>query len=234
MIGCMLVTNLKDFQKKLQKSLAHAGRSSEQLKVLLATKTVASDVLQKALDLGQSYFGENRVQELIQKQQELSGKAITWDFIGHLQSNKVRDIVGKVNLIHSVDRLSLASEIQKQAEKEGIVQSILIEINTSREATKSGIDPEDWQNLATAILSMPNLKIRGVMTIAANTEHKDKVRQCFKDLYNIRNSLASLLKVDKDHLELSMGMSSDFEMAIEEGATILRVGSLIFGSRPTT
>jgi pyridoxal phosphate enzyme (YggS family) len=232
MIGCMLDSNLNNFYKNLHKSLSAAGRPSEHVKVLLATKTVTPAVLKQAVELGQTYFGENRVQELVQKQHELSGEPIIWDFIGHLQSNKVKEIIGKVNLIHSVDRLTLATEIQKQAEKQNLVQKILIEVNTSLETSKSGADPQDWLNLATAILTMPNLKISGLMTIAANTDNETRIRQCFKDLYNMRNTLAGLLKTNKDTLELSMGMSSDYELAIEEGATILRVGSLVFGARP--
>ncbi|MCB0347847.1 MAG: YggS family pyridoxal phosphate-dependent enzyme [Bdellovibrionales bacterium] len=227
----MLVKKINELQKTVEDSLSHSGRNKEQLKILLASKTVSVETLQEAIKAGCSYFGENRAQELLQKKQALAGQGVRWDYIGHLQSNKVRDIVGKVNLIHSVDRVSVAAEIQKQAEAQSLVQNILIEVNTSGEETKSGVHPSDWQNLAVEILNMPNIKICGLMTIATNTEDVAVVRKCFKDLYGIRIDLARLLKVDMNQLELSMGMSNDFAMAIEEGATIIRVGSLVFGER---
>lgn len=227
----MLANNLRQLEEQIDISLQASGRPKGHLKVLLATKSITTTTLEEAIKAGYSYFGENRVQDLLQKKEALAGKGIKWDYIGHLQSNKARDIVGKVNLIHSVDRISLATEIQKQAEMQSLVQNILIEVNTSGEATKSGVNPADWQNLVVEILNMPNIKICGLMTIATNTSDVTVIKKCFSDLYGIRIDLARLLKVDMNSLDLSMGMSSDFQLAIEEGATIIRVGSLVFGQR---
>lgn len=229
----MLLSNHKIFQDRLQKIITANGRDAKSIKTLLATKTVSVDRLLEVFDLGYTYFGENRVQELLEKQKSLSAKAITWDFIGHLQTNKVKDIVGRVNLIHSVDRLHLAQEIQKQAAKQNVTQNILLEVNTSSEESKSGVSPSELSDLATGILFMPNVKICGLMTIATNTDNKEEVERCFKDLYQLRITLAKILKVDMTSLELSMGMSGDFEEAIQEGATLIRVGSLLFGERKT-
>tara|TARA_B100001248_G_scaffold262728_1_gene261733 strand:- start:7627 stop:8304 length:678 start_codon:yes stop_codon:yes gene_type:complete len=224
----MIAENIMAVKERMIAACKRAGRKPEDVKLLLATKTVQDQRLQECLDAGANYFGENRVQELIRKQEYLRGKEITWDFIGHLQSKKVKDVVGKVNMIHSVDRMSLVQEVLKRCDRP---QKVLLEINTSGEETKSGCQPDDAEELLKVMVTAKQIDVCGFMTIATNTDKEEEVRRCFRLLAELRSRFASLIGKDESSLELSMGMSSDFEWAIEEGATIIRIGSLILGKR---
>lgn len=193
--------------------------------ILAATKGRTPEQINKVIEGGIKVIGESRVQELINKFPFLP-KTLRIDFIGHLQTKKVKDVVQTCFLIHSVDSLHLAQEIDKQAKKIGKIQNILLEINVSGEKTKYGFKKEEIINLFPQLLELKNLKIMGLMTIAPNYDHPEKSRPIFQELRQIKNQLENKYKVNL--LELSMGMSNDYKIAIEEGATIIRLGRIIF------
>ncbi len=185
--------------------------------------------IKDAYDAGVRDFGENRAQELLNKIPQLPTD-VRWHFIGHLQTNKVKSVVGEINLLHSLDRLELAQEIQKQAEKKNVTVNALLQVNTSEEATKSGARPDAAEALFEKIISFGRLHLQGFMTIGPLTEDENKIRDSFKKLKGLRDKLQT--EFPPTHLShLSMGMSSDFETAIEEGATMIRVGTAVFGER---
>jgi pyridoxal phosphate enzyme (YggS family) len=188
-------------------------------------------VLRWAFELGLTTFGENRVQEFLRKWEELKDLPIEWHFIGRLQSNKVKYIIDKVKLIHSVDRTSLVDELQKRATKKGIGKvPVLLEVNVGGEETKGGVEPENTPALLEYILeNAPSLEVRGLMTIPPYRENPEEVRPYFARLRELRDNLEKAFGLKLP--ELSMGMSHDYEVAIEEGATIVRIGSAIFGER---
>ena len=227
-----LKRNLETVREKIEQACQRAGRGSNCVKLLGATKTKPPQVLRWAYELGLKVFGENRVQEFLKKWEALSDlKDIEWHFIGRLQSNKVKYIIDKVVLIHSVDRTSLVDELQKRATKKGIKKvKVLLEVNVGGEETKGGVEPEEAPKLLEYILERaPNLEVLGLMTIPPYRENPEEVRPYFAKLRELRDKLQEEFKLNLP--ELSMGMSHDFEVAIEEGATIVRVGSAIFGER---
>lgn len=218
-------------EEEIAQACERSHRSRQDIRLQLATKTQSTDTLKTCYQLGYTYFGENRLQELQEKQTALKDLACQWDFIGHLQSKKVKEVVGNVGLIQSLDRDKLAHEIEKRAKEKAVQQEVLIEVNTSGEESKSGISPNELNRLIDTVLSCDHIKIKGLMTIATNSETETLVRSCFQALFKARESLATSLGKKASDLELSMGMSNDFVWAIEEGATILRLGSRIFGQR---
>lgn len=209
---------------------------------MLVTKTVSVERIREAFEAGHRDFGENRVQELVEKKPELPAD-IRWHFIGQLQTNKVKllfkafDGATEPFLLHSLDRIALAEEIEKQAEKRGIEVEAFLEVNTSGEATKSGFSPEDLPAAAQKIKALNRIRIRGLMTVGPLTQDEQKIRSSFRTLRELRDRLFPNWPAGRPieekgvPLELSMGMSSDFEIAIEEGATIVRIGSAVFGER---
>jgi len=204
-----------------------AGRDAETIKLVAVTKNVGIPKIREAITGGVTIIGENRIQEAREKFNEI-GSTVQWHFIGHLQTNKVKYLFDIFSLIHSVDSLPLAEEIQKRAEKKGIKTDILIEVNISGEKTKFGILPERVIALARDISKLKNINLKGLMTIPPFSESPEDLRQHFRMLRTL------LTDVKKDGIkinELSMGMSNDFEVAIEEGATIIRIGTAIFGER---
>ena len=213
----------------IEKACHRVGRDPSGVKLLGASKTVPPYKLREFYSCGLNTFGENRVQEFLPKYEELKGLNIDWHFIGQLQSNKVKHLLGKVSLIHSVDRESLVREINKRAEKLGIVQSVLIEVNVGGEESKGGVDPAELYRLTEFILSQENLKLEGLMTIPPYRENPEEVRPFFAKLRNLKENLEREMGLKLKHL--SMGMSGDFEVAIEEGATIVRLGTRLFGKR---
>ncbi len=223
-----IAKNLQDIHKKITAACEKSGRSVDDIRLLLATKTVPTAVLRDVLKMDYRLFGENTAQELVRKESELADQEIEWHFIGQLQSNKVKDILPHCTLIHSLDRLSLAQEIQKRATHP---VSVLIEIHSSPEATKAGIAPEELEVFAKQLENMDKIRIQGVMTIAENADEAQKVRQCFKTTKTCFESLKGLHLKNADLKYLSMGMSNDYEMAIEEGANLIRLGSAVFGAR---
>lgn len=204
--------------------------SSEDVTLIAVTKTQPISSLESIYNLGIRDFGENKVQEFLEKYEKLP-KDINWHFIGHLQRNKVKYIVGKVALIHSVDSLRLAEEINKEAEKKSIVMPILIEVNVAKEDSKFGVDIEDATTLVEEISRLSNVVVKGLMTIAPYVTNAEENRQIFSQLKEL---LVDIQRKNIDNVDmnaLSMGMTGDYSVAIEEGATYIRVGTGIFGER---
>ena len=215
--------------ERIEKACERVGRDPKSVKLLGATKTVPPEVIREFYNCGLKVYGENRVQEFLKKYEALKDLDIEWHFIGYLQTNKVKYLMGKVVLIHSLDRKSLADEIQKRAQKSNIVQDVLIEVNVGGEETKAGVEPEKLKELFEYTLNLSNLKVLGLMCIPPYLENPEEVRPYFRVLRELKEELEMEYCVHLPHL--SMGMSHDFEVAIEEGATIVRIGTLLFGER---
>lgn len=198
--------------------------------LLAVTKTHGVDKIMEVYNYGLRYFGENKVQELLDKKDKLPDD-INWHLIGHLQTNKVNKIVGEVRLIHSVDSLKILKKINNRAKKLSIVQDCLLQINISKEESKSGFYEEDIEEIINQVKELENVKIRGLMTMAPNTEDVSVIRSCFKGLKKIFDNLSNLSYNNIEMEYLSMGMTHDYKIALEEGANIIRVGSKIFGKR---
>lgn len=223
-----LETSLRAVHQRLQDAIAASGRSANATRLMLATKTQSDEMLRRVFDLGEKFFGENRVQELIPKTEALRDLDITWHFIGHLQTNKVKDVVGRVQCIQSVDRPSLVEALAAECTKRHTTVDVMIEVNTSFEASKHGCHPDDAEKLIDLVLQHPQLHISGFMTIGALSDDESLVRRGFAMLRDIRD------RYDAQHgtsSELSMGMSHDLEWAVAEGSTIVRVGTAVFGER---
>lgn len=225
-----IAENISDIKERIRRAAAKSGRKETDITLVAVTKTVEPERIIKAIEEGIVDLGENRVQELNEKYDNIR-RECKWHLIGHLQTNKVKYIIDKVKLIHSVDSLELAHEIQKRAEKAGRVMDILVQVNVAGEETKSGIAPQETLDFIREIAVLGNIKVRGLMTIAPLAAKPEEVRYVFRDL---RNKLIDIKKENNDNIDmtyLSMGMSNDFEVAIEEGSNIVRVGTAIFGKR---
>jgi pyridoxal phosphate enzyme (YggS family) len=224
----MIVQNLQIVKDKISEKCAAVGRDFSEIKLIAVSKNFGIKDINEVFTAGVRDFGENKAQELEGKFEELGNK-ITWHFIGNLQKNKVKYVVKSAEFIHSVTSLSLAEEIDKRAEKLNKSQKILIQVKTSDEETKSGVtDEKEVIDLVFACNELANLSPIGLMTIAPFTDNENLIRQSFIYLRNLKEKLKAQGLSLK---ELSMGMTSDFEIAIEEGATMLRIGSAIFGQR---
>lgn len=222
---------LEVLNKKNQAAL-RAGRNPEDITLMAVTKLHTVDEINEAIDAGATDIGENKVQELLSKYEDV--KPVRWHLIGHLQTNKVKQIIDKVVMIHSVDSLRLAEEINKRAGNAGLVMDILIEINVGEEETKTGIQAEELMDLAKKITdTCENVRLRGVMCIPPYGEDPEVSRKYFRETRELFEKLQQLgLPEDRALIDtLSMGMSGDYETAVEEGSTIVRVGSAIFGKR---
>ena len=227
----MFVTeNLKNVEERIQSACRRVGRAREEVTLICVTKTKPIEMLQEAYEAGQREFGENKVQEIVRKVPELPDD-IRWHMIGHLQRNKVKQLMGRAVMIHRVDKLSLAETISNEAVKNGIVMPILIEVNVAQEESKFGITDEETKELVRQISKLPGVCVKGLMTIAPYTEDPESNRPYFRRLRELSVDIKqeSLDNVFMD--VLSMGMTGDFEVAIEEGATHIRVGTAIFGER---
>ncbi len=222
--------NLEEINRRLDHAARRSGRKPTEIRLVVVTKTVSPERLQEAVAAGQSLFGENYVQEAKAKIASL-GPGLTWHFIGHLQSNKARVAVELFDLIHSVDRLSLAQALEQAAGRLGKVQNILLQVNLAGEESKSGTAPANAQALLLAISQMPHLRVLGLMTMPPWFDDPERVRPYFKELRELRERLRCLNLVEGDLPELSMGMTGDFEVAVAEGATLVRIGTAIFGRR---
>lgn len=226
-----LEENIKSIKDRMKKACESCGRKSEEVRLLLATKTVPPSTIIEAFNAGERLIGENKVQELTSKAEALSGYTHESHFIGHLQSNKIKDVIKYASCIQSVDRLDLAEKLEKRLETEGKIMNIFVQVNTSEEESKFGCKKEETIPLIKKIATLPHLKITGLMTIGLFSDDVRLTRPCFKALFNIKKEIEALHLIKDTKLELSMGMSGDFEVAIEEGATIIRVGTSIFGKR---
>lgn len=226
----MLKENLKAVEEEIEKACERAGRKREEVTLIAVSKTKPISMLQEIYDEGIRDFGENKVQELSMKYEELP-KDIRWHMIGHLQRNKVKQVVDKACLIHSVDSYRLAEEINIQAKKKGIVAPILVEVNIAEEESKFGIHKEDAIQLVEEIAELENIRIEGLMTIAPFVENPEENRQYFRNIKQLSVDIAEK-NIDNVSMNvLSMGMTGDYTVAIEEGATMVRVGTGIFGAR---
>jgi len=223
----MIRENLESVRQRIAKCCEKIGRPSDSVRLVCVTKKASINEAEELLGLGINDLGENRVQELVAKHKIIASKA-AWHLVGHLQTNKVRDAVRIAQLIHSVDSARLAKEIDKQAEKIGKVQDILIEVNTSAEATKFGIKPSDAVGFLKELTLYPNISVKGLMTIAPEVDDPEKARPYFRALRELRTKLTSSQLLTPDSQLLSMGMSNDFEVAIEEGSNMVRIGRAIF------
>ena len=226
----MLKDNLQAVQDNISKACQKAGRDVSEVTLIAVSKTKPLSDLEEILDCGVLEFGENKVQELCDKEQRIKSP-VHWHMIGHLQTNKVKYIVDKVTLIHSVDSVKLAKQISKEAEKKNVDVNILIEVNVAQEESKFGITTEETLALIREVATLPRVHIKGLMTIAPFVSDPEDNRMVFRTLKQLS------VHIDAEHIEnvsmevLSMGMTNDYMVAIEEGATMVRVGTGIFGAR---
>jgi hypothetical protein len=226
----MIAENIFKIKQRVREACLRVGRNPDEVTIVAATKTVQVDRIKEAVNSGIIDIGENRVQELLEKRNSIDN--VRWHFIGHLQTNKVKYIVDFIHLIHSVDSLKLALEIDKQARKINKVIDVLIEVNTSGEKTKYGAKPDEVVELVRQISeSCDFVRIKGLMTVAAFLPNPEDVRPMFKLLRELRDEIAKFNFKNVEMKHLSMGMSNDFEVAVEEGATLVRIGTAIFGPR---
>lgn len=225
-----ILSNLTQILAQMEASARAAGRNPASVRLVAVSKTKPAAMVDEAAASGQIIFGENYVQELVAKAAEVKSP-VEWHFIGHLQSNKVKQIAGVVSMVHSVDRLSLAEEIDRQWQRHNSTCDILIQVNVSGEATKSGTTAEAAIDLVRQTSLLKNLHICGLMTMPPFFDDPDAARPYFRELRLLSEEIKSLAIPGVSMKELSMGMSGDFEVAIEEGATLVRIGSAIFGSR---
>ena len=221
--------NLAAIHKRMELACKNANRDTAVVKLLLATKTISAEKIKIALGAGETLIGENKVQELNEKFDELKKNSHQTHFIGHLQSNKIKEVLKFADCIQTVDRLSLAEKLQQRLEFENKTIDIFLQVNTSFEKSKFGMEPQNALQLALQVSHLNRLKIKGLMTIGLFSAEEQKVRKCFQLLKKIQRQL---LQNQINAEELSMGMSGDLEIAIEEGSTIIRVGTAIFGKRP--
>jgi hypothetical protein len=225
-----IATNLTNIHQQIDLACLKCGRDRQTVRLVAVSKKKPAQLIRDAYAAGQKLFGENYVQEFSQKAEEIE-LPVEWHFIGGLQSNKVKYLRGKTALIHSIDRLSLAREISQQWGKIGETARILLQFNLGAESTKGGADEEEALELAKQISALPNLEIRGLMTLPPYCEDPEDVRPYFRRLRLLGEHIAAAKLPNISMQELSMGMSHDFQVAIEEGATLVRVGTAIFGER---
>lgn len=227
-----ILQNIAAIQERINKACKESGRDTSEVKLLLATKTVPAERIKIALDAGQILIAENKIQELKEKHEALLKIPHTNHFIGHLQSNKIKDILKyNVSCIQSLDRFGLAEKLHQRLQFENKTIEVLVQVNTSFEESKFGVSPDNAIELVKQVAQLENLKIKGLMTIGLFSAENEKVRKCFRLLKDIQHQIIALKIPNIEMQELSMGMSGDLETAIEEGATIIRVGTAIFGQR---
>ena len=226
----MLEKNLLNVEENIKNACKKAGRSRDEVTLIAVSKTKPIEMLEEVYGYGIRHFGENKVQEMCEKKEVLS-KDINWHMIGHLQTNKVKYLIPGVSLIHSVDSLKLAQEIEKQAAKHNVIVDILIEVNIAEESTKFGVTREETICLVREIAKLSHLQIKGLMTIAPYVENAEENRLYFRQIKELSVDIARQ-NIDNVSMNvLSMGMTGDYMVAIEEGATLVRVGTGIFGER---
>ncbi len=226
----VLKENYANVLKKVENACERAGRKTEDVTLIAVSKTKPVEMLREIYDCGCRDFGENKVQEIMDKYEKLPND-IRWHMIGHLQTNKVKYIVDKVYMIHSVDSIKLAKEISKEAIKKNVTVKVLLEVNVAKEETKFGLLTEEVLDFYKEVIDLPGLKVCGLMTIAPYVENSEENRQHFVNLKQLMVDIESEKTDNISVGELSMGMTGDYEVAIEEGATYVRVGTGIFGER---
>lgn len=226
----MFKDNLEQVRENIRKAAMRAGRNEKDVTLIAVSKTHPVSAIEELVKLGQLDFGENKVQELMSKMPNVS-KDVNWHLIGHLQTNKVKYVVGNVKLIHSVDSLKLAQEISKQSVKKNLTTDILLEVNVAGEESKFGFTADEVHHVIHRLNELPNIKVKGLMTVAPYVENPEENRPVFRELCNLSVDIRRQ-KLDNISIEiLSMGMSNDYEVAIEEGSNMVRVGTALFGTR---
>ena len=226
----MIRENLTDVERRIKEACLRCGREPSSVRLIAVSKTKPAEMIQEAIAAGILDFGENKPQELRDKY-DILPKNLRWHMIGNLQRNKVKYVVGRAVMIHSLGSDELAESIEKEAEKKDLIMPVLAEVNMAGESSKSGLTPEDTEAFLRRVSSMKHLKVKGLMTIAPMTEFPEENRVYFRELRNLAVDIARKNIDNVDMYELSMGMTGDFEVAIEEGATMVRVGTGIFGAR---
>lgn len=223
---------LASVRERVSRAAQRAGRDPREIVLVAASKAVPAERLRQAWGAGLTRFGENRAQELKEKQAALADLAVEWHFIGHLQRNKVKDVAGKVALLHSLDRWELALDLERHLSALGRLQPVLVQVNSSGESSKSGVAPGDALDFVRRVAGLPHLEVHGLMTIARLDPDPEQARHCFRLLRELRDQIAAAAIPGVRMEWLSMGMSGDFEIAVEEGANLIRLGTAIFGPRP--
>jgi pyridoxal phosphate enzyme (YggS family) len=226
-----IAENLERVREQIAQAAAKAGHKADDIELVAITKTHPAEKIREAVEAGHTLFGESRVQEARAKIPELPSN-LRWHFVGHLQKNKIRHALPLFEMIHSVDSLALAEDINRIAEEEGMHPRVLLEVNVAGEGSKFGFHPEKLRNEMEPLLALPRLSIEGLMTIPPIAEEAEASRKYFIDLRELRDALEE--NFDLKLQQLSMGMTNDFAIAVEEGATLVRVGTAIFGERART
>lgn len=226
-----LAERVHDVLSKIRRAAEKAGRRPDSIGLIAVSKTVSVARMQEGIDAGLTTFGENRLQEAVLKIAALRETAVRWHFIGHLQRRKVKPVIGVFDLVHSVDSIELAEEINHRASEAGMRQEVLLEVNIANEPTKAGFAGEDVVGVIPAMGILQHIRIKGLMTIPPLSSDAEQARPYFSQLRQIAARIANLAVPSVSMNELSMGMSNDYEVAIEEGATLVRVGTGIFGAR---
>lgn len=228
-VNLLLENKICEIMERINNAALKSGRTASDITLIAVTKYISSEILKKAQNLGLKNFGESRAQELITKYNDIPD--INWHFIGRLQTNKVKYIVDKVCLIHSLDRIELAREIDWAAKRQNLTVNALVQVNISDESTKAGISPEYCEEFLKEIAVMKNISVRGLMTIVPFTEKKNEIKQNFSNLHKLFIDIQrkKIHNINMDYL--SAGMTNDFETAIEEGANMVRIGTGLFGDR---
>ena len=226
----MIAENLNILRNRVEQACARCGRKSSEIRIVAVTKTFGVDQIREALAAGLVDFGENYVQELREKRKSLP-EGPRWHFIGHLQSNKAKYMIDVVHLIHSLDSVDAAKELQKRAERAGKTVDVLVEVHTTDEATKYGVMPEETAEFVRQVAGLDRVKIKGLMTMGPFSDDPNASRPSFRQVAELKSEIEKQRIGNVVMEQLSMGMTHDFEVAIEEGATIIRVGTAIFGPR---
>lgn len=222
--------NLLNMEKNIAKALEKSNRIGDKVEIIAVTKTVEVDDIMEALNIGLENIGENRVQELVKKYDIIGDKA-NYHMIGHLQTNKVKNIIDKVTLIHSLDRLSLAKELNKRAKMNNLIMDVLIQVNVAEEESKYGLKVKEVIPFIEKILKYDYIRVKGLMTIAPFVEDPEDVRWVFRDLKRLSQVIKNKAYDNVEMKFLSMGMTNDYEVAVEEGSNLIRVGTGLFGKR---
>lgn len=226
----MVTENYQAVEARVAAACARSGRKREEVTLIAVSKTKPVEMIRELMDIGVQDFGENKAQELKEKSEQIP-EPLHWHFIGNLQTNKVKYVVGRACLIHSVSSLHLAEALQKEAEKKQLMCRVLVEVNIAQEATKSGIGEAEALQLVRQVSALPNLQVCGLMAIAPPVDVPEENRPYFREMRRLASEIDKLGLPRVQMKELSMGMTGDFEVAIEEGATMVRVGTAIFGQR---
>ncbi|SHO61149.1 hypothetical protein SAMN02745172_00627 [Pseudoxanthobacter soli DSM 19599] len=227
-----VVANLNLVRERIAEAAVRSGRAPDAVRLVLVTKTVEPSRILEAVRAGQADLGENKVQEGGRKADALAGEPVRWSMIGHLQSNKVKDVLRFADEVQSLDRRSLATALDKRLQSVGRGLDVLVQVNTSGEASKFGLTPEDVPAFLKDLAAFETLRPKGFMTLATFTPDETEVRRCFRLLRDIRDRARQDAPQGDTLTDLSMGMSGDYQWAIEEGATVVRVGQAVFGPRP--